>query len=100
MTTMDRTDAAYIASYPSFLSLIISQDFHYPGFVLCSQALGHGGLQTHLILQQCVFDSPITITNPFNAPVCKISGLKDVRTRLHTVHFPVQQRIYFQCYVF
>ena len=97
---MDRTDAAYIASYPPFPSFIISQDFHYSGFVLCSQALGHGGLQIHLILQQCVFDSPITIINPFTAPVCKISRLKDVRTRLQTVHFPVVQHIYYQCYAF
>ena len=27
--------------------------------------------------------------NPFAAPACKISGLKDARTRLQTVYFPV-----------
>ena len=27
--------------------------------------------------------------NPFTAPVCKISGLKDARTRLGTEYFPV-----------
>ena len=29
------------------------------------------------------------LINPFIAPACKISGLKDARTRLQTVHFPV-----------
>ena len=27
--------------------------------------------------------------NPFTAPACKISGLKDARTRLQTVYVPV-----------
>ena len=27
--------------------------------------------------------------NPFSAPACKMSGLKDARTRLQTVYFPV-----------
>ena len=27
--------------------------------------------------------------NPFIAPACKISGLKDARTRLQRVYFPV-----------
>ena len=27
--------------------------------------------------------------NPFTAPACKMSGLKDARTRLRTVYFPV-----------
>ena len=29
------------------------------------------------------------IINPFTAPACKISRLKDVRTRLQTAYFPV-----------
>ena len=29
-----------------------------------------------------------------------ISGLKDARTRLQTVYFPVLQHIYFHCYAF
>ena len=32
----------------------------------------------------CFFD---TWFNPFTAPACKISGLKDARTRLQTVYF-------------
>ena len=31
---------------------------------------------------------------------CKISGLKDARARLRTVHFPVLYRFCFQCYAF
>ena len=27
--------------------------------------------------------------NPFTAPACKISGVKDARAHLQTVHFPV-----------
>ena len=27
--------------------------------------------------------------NPLTSPACKISGLKDARTRLQTVYFPV-----------
>ena len=33
--------------------------------------------------------------NPFTAPACKISGLKDARTRQQTVYFPVLYHIYF-----
>ena len=29
------------------------------------------------------------VFNPFTAPACKLSGLKDARARLQTVHFPV-----------
>ena len=38
--------------------------------------------------------------NPLTAPACQISGLKDARTRLQTVYFPVLYHIYFQCYAF
>ena len=38
--------------------------------------------------------------NPFTAPVCTIFGLKDARTCLKTVYFPVLWHIYFQCYAF
>ena len=38
--------------------------------------------------------------NPFAAPACKISGLKDARTLLHTAHYPVLWCIHFQCYHF
>ena len=38
--------------------------------------------------------------NPFTAPACNISGLKDVRTHLQTVHFPGVWHIYSQCHVF
>ena len=31
--------------------------------------------------------------NPFTAPACKISGLKDARTRLQTVYFPLLQHL-------
>ena len=31
----------------------------------------------------------MTVTNPFTTPACKISGLKDARTRLETVYFQV-----------
>jgi len=34
---------------------------------------------------------PVTdefVFNPFTAPTCKISGLKDARTRLRSVYFP------------
>ena len=33
--------------------------------------------------------------NPFTAPFCKFSGLKDRRKHLQTVYFPVLYRIYF-----
>ena len=36
------------------------------------------------------------VFNPFNAPACNISGLKDARACLQTVHFPVLQHISFQ----
>ena len=36
------------------------------------------------------------LINPFTATTFKISGLKDARTRLQTVYFPVLYRIYFQ----
>ena len=38
--------------------------------------------------------------NPFTAPACKKSGLKDALTRLQTVHFPVLWHISPQCYAF
>ena len=31
----------------------------------------------------------VWLINPFTAPACKTSGLKDARTRLQIVHFPV-----------
>ena len=37
--------------------------------------------------------------NPFTAPACKISGLKDVRSRLLTVYFFRSYNVYFQCCV-
>ena len=33
--------------------------------------------------------APCLSLNPFTAPACNISGLKDARTRLQTVNFPV-----------
>ena len=42
----------------------------------------------------------VTNFNPFTAPVCPISGLKDARTPLQTVYFPVLQHVYFQCCAF
>ena len=41
----------------------------------------------------------IQAINPFTAPDCTISGLKDAGTRLQTVYFPVLQHIYCQYYV-
>ena len=38
--------------------------------------------------------------NPFTAPACKLSGLKDAQMHMQTVYFPVLYLIYFQCYVF
>ena len=38
--------------------------------------------------------------NPFTAPAYKIFGLKDARTRLQTVYFPVLWYLFFQCYEF
>ena len=35
--------------------------------------------------------------NPITAPACKVSGLKDARTRLQTVFFSDPVTIYFQC---
>ena len=32
--------------------------------------------------------------NPFTAPACKISWLKDERTHLKTVYFPVLKRLF------
>ena len=40
------------------------------------------------------------LINPFTAPACKISGLKDAQTCLQTVYFLVLYHIYFQCYAF
>ena len=34
----------------------------------------------------------VSTINPFTAPACKISGLKDARTHLQTVYFPVLWR--------
>ena len=38
--------------------------------------------------------------NPFTAPACKISRLKDAWTCLQTVYFPVLQHICFECWAF
>ena len=34
----------------------------------------------------------VSTINPFTAPACKISGLKDARKHLQTVYFPVLWR--------
>ena len=38
--------------------------------------------------------------NPYTAAACKVSGLKDARTRPETVYFSVRYHIYFRCYHF
>ena len=47
---------------------------------------GVGGLveQMNVFVSMCV-----CFLNPFTAPVCKISRLKDAWTRLQTIYFPV-----------
>ena len=41
----------------------------------------------------------VTAINPITAPACTISGLKEARTRLQRVYFPVLWHL-LQCYVF
>ena len=76
-----------------------------PGFI-SQQHLGSGCLTTYWHQQEQQgyinpFTAPVCKTywhqqeqqgyiNPFTAPVCKVSGLKDARMHLQTVHLPVR----------
>ena len=52
--------------------------------------LGGGGVEINKLLKFLLNRSVILEGfNPFAATACKISGLKDARTRLRTVYFPV-----------
>ena len=60
-------------------------------------AAERAGCEVHKLL--CTGEVPHHL-NPFTAPACNISGLKDARTRLQTVYFPVLSHICFERCVF
>ena len=57
--------------------------------ILTSAALVEVNGLFGLCVGATVHPPPSLVLNPFTAPACKVSGLKDARTRLQTVYLPV-----------